>query len=78
MTYTATISVSQGENLYVDGQFVNGGSYNYSNTENWGTGQCSQFGDQGEYCYGYATPSPLDAYAAEPGYSESSIVAISF
>jgi hypothetical protein len=78
VTYTATISVAQGENLYIDGQFVNGDTYNYSDTENWGTGQCAQFGDQGEYCYGYATPSPLDAYATEPGYSESSIVAISF
>ena len=78
VTYTSTISVAQGENLYINGQFVNGGTFDSSYTENWGTGQCSNFGDQGYYCYGYATPSPLYAYATEPGDSESSIVAIYF
>ena len=75
-TYTASVSVAQAENLYINGTFVGGTTYNYSNTENWGTGQCAQFGDQGEFCWGYANPGPLNAYATESGYSESSIVNI--
>ena len=76
LTYTASISVAQNENLYVNGQYVNGGTYNYSDTENWGTGQCSNFGDQGYYCYGYASPSPAYAYATESGYPPSNTVTI--
>lgn len=75
VTYTAIVSVAQGENLYINGTIVNGTTYNYSDTEDWG-GQCSQFGDQGEYCYGYAPASPLNAYATEPGYLPSSTVTI--
>ena len=81
LTYTATISVAAGESLYTmnnkyapNGSLVNGSTYNYSDTADWGSGGCAQTYDQGLYCYGYAEPTPIFAYATEPGYADSSLI----
>ena len=76
VTYTAVISVAPYESLYINEAFVNGSTYNYSDTVYWGSGGCSQTYDQGEYCYGYASPAPVYAYATESGYPPSNTVTV--
>ncbi len=75
MTYAVTISVAAGEQLYVNGAY-SGTSYSNSWTENWGSQICEEVGDLGYYCFGYANPPAITAYATEAGYSNSSTITI--
>lgn len=72
LTYAVTISVAAGEQLYVNGSYV-GTSYSNSWTENWGTQVCEEVGDLGYYCFGYANPPAITAYATESGSASSTI-----
>jgi hypothetical protein len=78
--YTATVTVAQGETLYVNGSAVSGTTYTDSVQENWGTGSCGYYYYYGEYylCSWYATPSTFTAYATKPGYIPSATVAVDF
>jgi kumamolisin len=83
LTYTATVTVANGETLYVNGSAVgltNGTTYTDSVTENWGTAGCSYipYPYNGTYCFGFATPSSQTAYATESGYTQSNTITITF
>ena len=74
LTYTATISVAQAEKLYVNGALASS-PYTSTTTENWGTGSCQNI--QGStYCFGYATPPAITAYATETGYANSVTITV--
>ena len=79
LTYSASFSVEPSETLYINGSAINADFYSYSQNEYWGSGQCGYIYDQGYQCWGYAVPKPqINAYATEPGYSDSNIIDISF
>lgn len=74
LTYTATVSVANGENLYVSGQLVSS-PYTASVTEYWGSGQCENT-PSGYLCFGFASPPVVYAYANEAGLANSGSIDI--
>jgi len=78
LIFTVTVTVAQGETLYVNGSAVSGTTYTSSVTENWGTGSCEYIGYpfNGTFCFGFAMPNPLTVYATESGYAPSDWVTV--
>ncbi len=73
-TLTVTFTVENGESLVVDGQAVGlyNNSFTYSQTVDWGSGQCNSYIG---LCFGYASfDTPVSAYATKPGYANSTVV----